>query len=179
MRSRSSASLAAMAIVKLDSGARAGSSPHSLYTGHAEPLAGEIVQRRADRRLDRAVEAERAIHLRFDVLEGPRVELLDDRRQPRQRGERGVRRLAVESIRRGLAPPFDAVAIGDANANQAMLARAAARDDERMGRADDRDVVLNLHFDRRLARRAVSALRSAGAASGADCRNPMSASARS
>ena len=147
MRSRSSASLAAIAMVKLDSGALRRIQPPKFVNRNAESLAGEIVERGADRRFDRAIEAQGAIHLRFHILERPRIERLDDRGQAGQCSKGRVRRFAVEPIRRGLPPPLYAIPIGDAHANQPVLASRASRDDERMGGADDRDVVLNLHFD--------------------------------
>ncbi len=169
-----------MAIVKLESGARAGSSPHSLVNWNAESLAGEVVQRGADRRLDRPVESQRAVQLGFDVLDVPGIARRDDRREALERGERRVRRLAVEAVRRGLAPAFASVVGDEPHAKQAVLAGAATRDDERMGCVDGREVVLELHLpESNPARRAIDAMRYGVEPSAVERRNPMSASASS
>src|SRR4029079_18731339 len=110
----------------------------------------------------------------------PRIAGLDDRRETRERTERRVDRFTVEPIRRGPAPSFNPVVVDQPNANQTVLARAAARDDERMRRVDNRNVVLNFHApEESLELRAADAVRYAGAASGVAARNAISASARS
>src|ERR1043166_939541 len=61
-----------------------------------------------------------------------------------------------------------------------MLTRSAARDHERMGRVNGRNVVEKLHaIGDALSRRAATADRCASAAAGVLPRKPMSASARS
>src|SRR5882672_5991711 len=75
----------------------------------------------------------------------PRVARFDDRGETGERADGGVDRLAIEAIRRRLAPPFDAVAVDDADANEAVFARRAASDGERVRRVNDGDVVENFH----------------------------------
>ena len=99
-----------------------------LVERNAEPLCREVVQRRADRRLRRAVEADARDASR------PRSSSSDhasrassDGAKPVERREHGVRRLAVEAIRRGLAPALDAVVVDDANAQTRRRSLAPPR----------------------------------------------------
>ena len=147
---------------------------------NAKPLAGQVVQRSAERGLHRAVARERLIHLRLDIVDRPCIGLLDDGSEARERGDGGFRRLAIEPIWRCFSPPFGAVLGDHPHADQAVCARPSACDNERMLGVNRRDVVDDLHaVGVTPSRRAVHAVRYDASASGVPRKKAISASATS
>ena len=127
-----------MPMVKVDRGARGAVEPPVSPERHAESLAHQIVQA--------AEMATRAAALPASVVSSSasmafelKGVVAEQRRVAGQRRLDGLERLAVEARRRGLAPPFDAVGVGDPHHHRAILAVAAARDDERVAGVQGQD----------------------------------------
>jgi hypothetical protein len=112
--------------------------PHPMQR-HADPLRREVVQRHGERHARRGIAAQHPRPLRLGRLEvervgGHRGGVEVDGREHR------LGRFAVELRRRRLAPALAAVLVGDLHPYGAIVARAAARDDERVAGAELEDL---------------------------------------
>ena len=122
-RARASAVVGAMPIVKLERGARAGSSPHNFQSGTPSRLPARSCSAALI-----ALLAEPLKRSARSMLPLDRPRATTDRspsrsgaNQSAERRDHGVGRLAVEAAGRGLAPPFVAVGVGHAHPHDAIL----------------------------------------------------------
>lgn len=121
---------------------------------HAEPLAGEVVQRRADGAPRRRILVQRFQERGFDVLDRERVDSSEDGRERVQRRDDRLRGLAVVRARRGFTPALDAVLVRQFHPHRRIFDAAAARNDERMFGAKREQLVREAHRNSARIRRA-------------------------